>query len=52
MRLLPNAPVNDYTCKNIFNDTTERWVCRLAETAYENNIYTGQPHEGGIRYFA
>lgn len=45
MGLLPNASISEYVCKNTYNDTPEKWVCRVAEIAYENNIYTGYAHE-------
>jgi hypothetical protein len=50
MNLMPN-PSTNLACNNIFTDSTEPWVCRIAETALANNLIIKNTKEDGLAYF-
>lgn len=41
--VVPNTPIASYTCKNLFSDTKEAWVCRAAELAREAGLVSPNP---------
>ena len=56
---IPTSPVSSYTCKNVYSDVSEAWVCRAAELSADAKIvdpvatgYKFNPQRNVTRYEA